>query len=68
MPATDPDAVAAGKMVHVADAAGALAGHDDVRARKADDGADSVPGPAEVGGRLDGDRVAGFQGGDLLGG
>jgi hypothetical protein len=39
-----------------------------VRAGDADDGAEGGAGPGEVGGRLDGDRVAGFEGGDLFGG
>jgi hypothetical protein len=39
-----------------------------VRAGEADDGAERVAGPGEVGGRLDGDPVAGFECGDLFGG
>jgi hypothetical protein len=49
--AADPDAVTAGEVSHVADAAGALAGHDHVRSGDADDNADGGRG------RLDGDLL-----------
>ena len=55
-------------VVDVGDAAGAAPGDDDAGALEPDHSAGGPPGAAEVGDRLDGDYVAGCEGGELLSG